>query len=92
MTARAGDALSHVNFLHRVKTPFLSCHFGHLKCSAFDHAAGIATGPSRAATLFRPYLHGGHERSGRNRTGPLFSLALYLRKSCAANEDYSNSK
>jgi hypothetical protein len=62
MTARSGDALSHVNF-QAGQTPFLTA----IKLSQIrlrrTHR-DIALRPR--SDWFRPYLHGGHERSGRN--------------------------
>jgi hypothetical protein len=76
MTAHAGDALSHVNFLHR--SDVVLTVLGRLK-TPFDRAAEIAR-PSRERR-FRPYLHGGHEGSGRNEPGLFFSFEHYLNKS-----------
>jgi len=80
MTARSGDALSHVNFQARqnaVLTEISAPEFWPW------HRAAIRARPQRAHR-FLSYLHGGHEAASRNEAGRSASFAYYLPKSFGA--------
>ena len=79
MTARSGDALSHVNFQARqnaVLTEISASEFW-----PWHRAANLAL-PD--AHRFPSYLHGGHEAASRNEAGRFASFAYYLPKSFRA--------
>ena len=80
MTARSGDALSHVNVARefsgsakRRPTNVTPLESGRRRRARVAH-------PPRA-NPFRPYLHGGHEAASRNDLGPLAPFDHYLPKS-----------
>ena len=82
MTARAGDALSHVYF----QAPAKRCFDGDQRARILrlDFAPGIASDPARLRhqrKSFLSYLHGGHEAASRNEPGRSASFAHYLPKS-----------
>ena len=78
MTARSGDALSHVNF----QAPAERCFDGDQRARILRSLApaAIARYP-QPANRFLSYLHGGHEAASRNEPGRFASFAHYLPKS-----------
>jgi hypothetical protein len=77
MTARSGDALSHVNFQTR--------HNAVLTESQRARILALGTGsdprPPQQGDRFPSYLHGGYEAASRNEPGGFASFADYLPKS-----------
>ena len=81
MTARSGDALSHVNFQARQNA--VSGGGSVRRNSAPGNRAAIRALPQRAHR-FLSYLHGGYEAASRNEAGRYASFAYYLPKSFRA--------
>ena len=85
MTARSGDALSHVNFQARrnaVLTERQNAVLTESQCARIL-APGTGSDPHlpQQAHRFLSYLHGGYEATSRNDPGRLASFAYYLPKS-----------
>ena len=85
MTARAGDALSHVSFQARQNAVLTEGQNAVLTESrrARILAPGLGSDPHlpQQAHRFLSYLHGGHEATSRNDPGRPASFAHYLPKS-----------
>jgi hypothetical protein len=77
MTARSGDALLHVNFQARPDVVFDGHQLSQIRLRRTHRNIALRS----RSDWFRPYLHGGHERSGRNEWDRFFSFEHYLNKS-----------
>ena len=80
MTARSGDALSHVNFQARQNAVLTGSRRARIPAPA----AGSDPPRQRQVHRFQSYLHGGHEAASRNERGRFAPFALYLPKSFRA--------
>jgi hypothetical protein len=80
MTARSGDALSHVNFQARQNAVLTEIQCAGILALSTEQRSAL---PQRAHR-FRSYLHGGYEAASRNEPGQSASFALYLPKSFCA--------
>ena len=85
MTARSGDALSHVYFQVRqnaVLTEINACPNFELNFALAPIRAHPPTGES-----FPPYLHGGHEAASRNERANLLHLPITCLNLFAPSDD-----
>jgi hypothetical protein len=77
MTARSGDALSHVNF-----RPRQNAVLTEISALEFRPRRRVAIRAVRHRSIrFLSYLHGGHEAASRNEPGQFAPFAHYLPKS-----------
>jgi hypothetical protein len=76
MTARSGDALSHANFQAQAHVVFDDDQLSRIRLRRTHRNIALPW-----PDWFRPNLHGGHERSGRNEPVRFFSFEHYLNKS-----------
>jgi hypothetical protein len=82
MTARSGDALSHVYFELRQNAVLTKMSAPEFCDSNFCPGTAARSGSlSPTEKSFRSYLHGGHEAASRNEPGQFASFAYYLPKS-----------
>ena len=80
MTARSGDALSHVNFQARQRADLTEISAPEF-CETNPPTAQQDLRAPTNKKSFPSYLHGGHETALRNETDEPASFAHYLPKS-----------
>jgi hypothetical protein len=83
MTARSGDALSHVYFDLRQNAVFDGDQRARILRLNFAprHRGAIRARLPQKRKSFLSYLHGGHEAASRNEPGQFASFGHYLPKS-----------